>query len=166
MMCQRCKKKRASVHITDVSSKQADEMHLCEECAQQEGVSLKSQVSLADFLAGIIKAPATKEMARLAKMACPTCGMTYLDFQSKGRLGCPADYEVFAELIGPLLEKIHGSTRHAGKTPRAAGRLSETSVQLTSLKRKLASAVAEEHYEEAAALRDRIREVEGEESGS
>lgn len=166
MMCQRCKKKRATVHVIDVSGERAGEINLCEECAQREGVTLKSQVSLADFLAGLIKTPATKEMKKLAQLNCPNCGITYLEFQSKGRFGCPRDYEVFSELVEPLLEKIHGATRHKGKSPQATAETSETSVELTSLKRKLAAAVDEERYEEAADFRDRIRELEGGESES
>jgi len=165
MMCQRCKKNRATVHITNISDDKAGEMHLCEECAQKEGMTLKSQVSLADFLAGLIKAPATKEMARLAQMKCPNCSMNYLEFQSKGRLGCPEDYDVFSELIEPLLEKIHGASRHVGKSPLSGGFVSEESVKLTLLKRQLAAAVEEERYEDAAALRDEIRQLEGAGSG-
>lgn len=165
MMCQRCKKKRATVHVIDVSGEHAGEINLCDECAQREGVTIKSQVSLADFLAGLVKTPATREMKKLAQLRCPNCGINYVEFQSKGRFGCPRDYEVFAELVEPLIEKIHGATRHTGKTPLAA-ETSETSVELTSLKRKLAAAVDDEHYEQAADLRDRIREMEGGESGS
>ena len=162
MICQQCKKKRATVHVTNVASEGKAEVHLCDECAAKEGVTLKSQVSLADFLAGLIKAPVTKEMARLANLKCPDCGINYLEFQSKGRLGCPRDYEVFAQLIGPLLEKVHGSSRHVGKTPRGEAVQGDASVQLTQLKKQLTLAVDEERYEDAANLRDRIREIEGE----
>lgn len=166
MKCQQCKKRRATVHVTDVSSDAKNEIHLCDECAQKEGVTLKSNVSLADFLAGLIKAPVTKEMARLAKLKCPDCGINYLEFQSKGRLGCPADYEVFAELIGPLLDKIHGSTRHTGKWAAPQGPVADTAALLQGLKKKLAAAVADENYEDAARLRDEIRRMEEPESGS
>lgn len=162
MVCQRCKKKRASVHVVDVQDEKKSEIHLCDECAQKEGVTLKSQVSLADFLSGLIKTPVTKEMARLAKLKCPKCGINYLEFQSKGRFGCDNDYEVFAKLVGPLLEKIHGASSHVGKEPLAGGaQTSEKSIALTALKKKLATAVDEERYEEAARLRDEIRSLEG-----
>ena len=166
MMCQRCKKKRATVHVTEVSGKNKGEIHLCDACAQKEGVTLKSQVSLADFLAGLISAPATKEMRKLAQLKCPECGISYLEFQSKGRFGCPKDYDIFAQMVEPLLEKIHGATRHSGKSPRIAPGVSEKSIQLTALKRQLAAAVEEERYEEAADLRDRIRDLEDQDSGS
>ncbi|MHC4712164.1 MAG: UvrB/UvrC motif-containing protein [Planctomycetota bacterium] len=166
MVCQRCKKKRASVHVVDVQDEKKGEVHLCDECAQKEGVTLKSQVSLADFLAGLIKAPVTKEMARLAKLKCPRCGINYLEFQSKGRFGCADDYEVFAKLVEPLLQKIHGADRHVGKAPTGAPGSSDASVVLVALKKKLAEAVEQERYEEAAHLRDEILNLEGEDVGT
>ena len=160
MVCQRCKKNRASVHITQVDDKDSPELHLCDECAQKEGATLKSQVSLADFLAGLVKTPVTKEMSRLAKLKCPNCGISYLDFQSKGRLGCPEDYEVFEDLVEGLLEKIHGATRHVGKTPSGSPTTTNASVILSSLKKKLTQAIDEERYEDAGGLRDEIRQLE------
>ena len=46
---------------------------------------------------------------------CNSCGWTYTDFRSKGRLGCAEDYEVFENALTPLLKRIHGSTRHVGR---------------------------------------------------
>ena len=37
--------------------------------------------------------------------------------ESVGRLGCSHCYEAFAEHLGILLKKIHGSGQHLGKTP-------------------------------------------------
>lgn len=165
MLCQRCKKNEASIHVTDVSEGAKDEIHLCQQCAQKEGVTLKGHVSLADFLSGLIKAPVTKEMARLSKLKCPVCGINYIEFQSKGRLGCPKDYEVFEDLVSDLLEKIHGSTKHVGKTPQPGITANTAVTELESLKEELAKAIADERYEEAAHLRDRIREMGEHSSG-
>jgi protein arginine kinase activator len=160
MQCQKCKKKQATVHMTEISGDEKEEIHLCEECAQEHGLMLKGQVSLADFLAGLIKAPVTQEMARLAKLQCPSCGISYIEFQSKGRFGCEKDYEVFSKLIAPLLEKVHGAVEHIGKVPaRTPG--GETAARLATLRRLLKTAVDDEKYEEAAQLRDEIRKIEG-----
>ncbi len=164
MMCQRCKKRRASVRVTDVATK--TEIWLCEECAQKEGVTLKSQVSLADFLAGLIKAPVTKEMTKLANLKCPECGITYLEFQSQGRFGCPNDYKVFAELVEPLLDKIHGSTKHVGKRSAGAPFPADKTASLAALRSALEAAVKAERYEEAAKLRDEIRSLKDKHSGA
>jgi protein arginine kinase activator len=161
MQCQKCKKKQATVHMTEISGDQKEEIHLCEECAQEHGLTMKGQVSLADFLAGLIKAPITQEMSRLAKLQCPSCGISYLEFQSKGRFGCPKDYEVFAKLVEPLLDKVHGAVEHSGKVPVKAPEGDAKGARLTTLRRMLKAAIDDEKYEEAAAIRDQIRKIEG-----
>ncbi len=161
MRCQRCKKKDATVHMTEISGGEKSEIHLCEQCSREEGVTLKSQVSLADFLAGLIKAPASKEAAKLASMKCPDCGIDYAEFQSKGRFGCARDYDVFARLVEPLVEKIHGGTEHVGKSPLLSASRESARMRLVSLRKQLKLAVDEENYELAAQLRDEIRKHEG-----
>jgi len=150
--------------MTEIVGEEKKEIHLCDQCAQEQGLTIKGQVSLADFLAGLIKAPVTQEMARLAKLQCPVCGINYVEFQSKGRFGCARDYDVFDKLIEPLLEKIHGATEHVGKAPPLGG--DGVQARLVTLRRKLKSAVDEEKYEEAAGIRDEIRRIEEGESGA
>ncbi len=164
MLCQKCKKKQATVHMTDIAGKDKKEVHLCENCAQNQGLTLKGQVSLADFLAGLIKAPVNQEMSRLAKLECPECGINYIEFQSKGRFGCPKDYDVFEKLVDPLIEKIHGANEHVGKAPEAHGDGAEA--HLVALKRHLKAAIEEERYEEAARIRDDIKKAEDKTSGT
>ena len=164
MLCQKCKKKQATVHMTEIVGQDKKEVHLCENCAQNQGLTLKGQVSLADFLAGLIKAPVNQEMSRLAKLECPACGINYIEFQSKGRFGCPKDYDVFERLVEPLIEKIHGATEHVGKAPEAHGNSAEA--QIVALKRRLKAAIDEERYEDAAGIRDEIKKAEDQSSGT
>ena len=72
---------------------------------------------------------------------------------------CPHDYQAFQAELLPLLESIHNSTRHAGKTPRRPSQRLRTQ-ELTRLRKDLQRAVTAEAYEEAAQLRDRIRRLE------
>jgi len=146
--------------MTEISDNEKREIHLCEDCAHEQGLTLKGQVSLADFLAGLMKAPANKEIAKLAKIKCPVCGINYLEFQQKGRFGCPKDYEVFKKLVEPLLEKVHGSVEHVGKAPIAVGAPDTVRVRLAALRKRLAAAVTDENYELAAELRDEIKKLE------
>jgi protein arginine kinase activator len=92
---------------------------------------------------------------------CPECGITFEDFRTRGRFGCPKDYEVFRESLGPLLEKIHGSQKHTGRLPRGRAAIDPASGdRLLRLRRELQAAVGNENYEEAARLRDEIRKAE------
>lgn len=158
MQCERCQKNVATVHLTEIVKGQKTEKHLCEECSKEEGYTIKSHVSLQDLLTAFISAH--NDATDLADVSCPDCGMTYLDFRNEGRLGCPNDYEVFREALDPLLEKVHGTTEHSGKLPSRAGESQKLQRDLMDLRRRLRLAVEREAYEEAAQLRDEIKDKE------
>ncbi len=152
MKCEHCGKP-ATVHLTKIVNKEVVTLHLCEACEKQQelipegpGPALNLPALLA-LLMG--QAPQS--------LTCPVCGLKYAMFKNEGRLGCPADYDAFRTALEPLLVRIHRGTSHVGKTPRAAaGRL-----ELSQLREQLTAAVANENYEEAARIRDRIRQKEG-----
>jgi protein arginine kinase activator len=87
------------------------------------------------------------------------------------RIGCENDYELFKEELTELLQKIHGSSRHVGKTPPEAADEAKREVEharreaeLAKFRKELDDLVKAEKYEEAAKLRDKIREAEGKKS--
>ena len=96
-----------------------------------------------------------------AERHCEACGIKFVEFRNTGRLGCSHDYDVFKAELTPLLEGIHGQARHAGKTPRRLPKVRLSRQELAKLQKKLKKAVDDEDYEEAARLRDRIKETEG-----
>jgi protein arginine kinase activator len=154
MKCQRCSK-AATLHITEVTGDaQFDELHLCEECAQKylqpQANGTKSGESVTE----------PDELAALNQRECPQCGIKFVEFRNTGRLGCSHDYEAFREELLPLLENIHGETRHVGKTPRRQPRASQVRNELAQLRKQLQSAVTRENYEEAARIRDQIKQLE------
>lgn len=149
MLCESCHKKEATVHLTQVINDTVKKVHLCEECAAKSGVDLQSPVALADLLLGL---------NRVADDAsCPKCNMRQSDFKKTGRLGCPACYEAFRESLMPLLKSMHRGTQHAGKVPKLRVTAAGVCEDLEALERQLQQAIAEEKYEWAAQLRDRIR---------
>jgi len=158
MLCQRCKKQPATVHLTEIVNNEKRERHLCEDCAHEEGIAIKVQINVQDILSGLLQAH--EAAGAEANLTCSDCGLTYAEFRNQGRLGCPQDYEVFAEPLAEILEKVHGATEHTGKVPaRAGGDLGEQR-ELMRLRRKLQEAVESEQYEEAARVRDLIKEKE------
>lgn len=158
MFCQRCKKQQATIHLTEILNNEKRERHLCEDCAREEGVAIKTQVSLQDILSGMLEAH--ESAGREAGLSCPDCGLTYAEFRNQGRLGCPNDYEAFAEPLHEVLEKVHGGTEHLGKIPRRAGADSVVQRELMQMRRQLQEAIETEKYEEAARLRDLIKAKE------
>ena len=167
MNCEKCKKNHATYHLTANENGVMREAHLCEECARQAGVNLKFNFSISDILGSLLDvkpaSPASSSAAsKAAQLRCPECGITYAEFKSKARLGCANDYEVFRTELIRLLEKIHGSTTHAGKTPQTADTQIRKENELIRLKRDLESVVKSEDFEKAAQIRDRIRTLETE----
>ena len=159
MLCQRCKKNTATVHLTDIVKNEKRERHLCEKCAAEEGVTVKQQVPINELLANFVMEQSGAR--ELAKLTCPECGTSFLEFRNSGLLGCPNDYDAFAKALVPLLERAHeGASQHKGKSPARDGVDREKQRQMTALQRQLAEAVEKEDYELAADLRDRIKALE------
>lgn len=160
--CQRCNQEKATVHITDTIPEKR-ERHLCDECAEKEGVIIKQKHHTTnEILQQFIKHKVVSAAATaLDTLACPHCGTTLRDFQEHGQLGCPHDYEVFEAFLMPLIERAHeGATHHVGKVPPTAETTVRRQTGLLRLRRELQEAVDHEDYELAARVRDQIREIE------
>jgi protein arginine kinase activator len=157
MKCQRCHN-AATLHITEVlENEQFEELHLCEQCAQKYLYEPQPKAGGKSTAEAI---PEAEEAGLLSQQECPLCGIKFMEFRNSGRLGCPHDYQVFREELTPLLESIHGETRHCGKSPRRLPQNKQTQSELIQLRNRLKQAVTKEDYEEAARLRDRIRQLE------
>ena len=94
------------------------------------------------------------------KIKCPACGFTYGDFKKVGRLGCGECYEAFKKQLTPLLKRIHSADRHVGKVPLTVGKTIKDTRNLQELRMKMEKAIQFEEFEEAARLRDQIKELE------
>lgn len=160
MKCESCNKKYATVHLTEIVGNVKKERHLCEECAQGVSTQIAKVPSPTEILTNLINqvAPGINE---LSKIVCPVCGLSYLEFRSHGRLGCPMDYTVFRKGLIPLLEKMHSSSQHVGKVPSRAGKEMIKKNELMQLRNELNKSIEKEDYERAAELRDKIYELSG-----
>lgn len=159
MVCQFCKQKEATVHLTQIVENQVKKVDLCEACAKQKGVNDPTGFALADLLLGL---GASQEMEQAAEaqggdIKCPQCGYTHADFKKSGRLGCAACYEVFAEGLDALLKGMHKGVDHRGKVPPRLREVLDLRARLGRLQSELDAAVAREDFESAARLRDEIK---------
>ena len=167
MQCQACKQRTATIHLTEISNGQRIETHLCETCAQKQGIAIKNQIPLNELLSTLLAVQADAKTTQIdltdtdPDAACPACGMTLKKFAEKTLLGCPHDYQVFKEQLTPLIEKAHaGCTKHKGKVPKTLPDNTKNQVELINLKRQLDDAVKKEDYETAAEIRDRIKKLD------
>jgi protein arginine kinase activator len=157
MKCQYCDNE-ASVHLTDIVKRKKRELHLCEACAREKNLIPDApgpQIDLKALLGLLVGAAPAAD----APPTCPGCGTTYPEFKATGRLGCAGDYDAFRPLLEPLIERIHRGAAHAGKIP-AAAKARRRAAELEALRTQMAAAVGAENYEEAARLRDTIRQKE------
>lgn len=189
--CEACQENPATVHLTEMANNHVVlEKHLCDQCASKQGIIGKMQMSLVAELLGNLK-DKQKGGAKEADVRCPDCGMLYSEFRAKARFGCARDYDVFQKHVLALLEKIHGSTEHAGKRPKGAPKAvpaaakgaaevpapkppakaqAKTAVKapldpVVELEKELDKAVKAEEFERAAKLRDKIREAKARKEG-
>ncbi len=164
MQCQICNNNAATIHLTEITDGVRSEMHICEQCAAEQGIAVKSHIPINELLSSLLAVqPSDEEFADPGEQqaACPTCGFTLDQFRKEGVLGCPNDYEVFARSLRPLIERAHcGNIVHCGKIPSRASLGMKRQIELLNLRRQLEAAVQNEDYELAAKLRDRISEIE------
>lgn len=160
MQCEHCQQHEATIHLTQMSDGQSRELHLCEECAEESGLNVQSVMSIPEILFGMgASGEADSGDGKLSGKSCPQCHMRGCDFKKTGRLGCPSCYETFSSELGPMLAAMHKGGRHTGKTPESQSQGLEKEARLVQLQKQLQKAIRNEHYEEAALLRDQIREA-------
>lgn len=146
---------------------------MCEDCAQQQGLAIKSQVPINELLSTLLASqgatpqnqpqdvPAKEESTLPTALACPACGITFDQFRKETLLGCPSDYEVFKAPLLKIIEKAQaGSISHCGKVPARSPSENKRYVKVLNLRKELQLAINEENYERAAEIRDRIEHLQ------
>jgi protein arginine kinase activator len=168
MICQECHSAQATVHVRKKEGDDEVSIHLCKQCAKKMGWHNPLEdvkFPLAQFISSMMQdmstAPASGD-AKDTSERCSECGLSFQEFSRTGRLGCGHCYESFRTPLQELLRRIHGSTRHQGRRPAGAPKPAKTSAakSLRQLKVELDRAIAEEDFEKAARIRDKIRQTE------
>ena len=158
MLCDVCQKDNATVYLTQIVDGKMQKVNLCESCANDKGVDDPTGFALADLLLGLGSQEQVKKAA--GEATCEMCGFTQTDFKKTGRLGCSACYSIFGEGLDSLLKAMHKGTRHIGKVPAAFAQTKALRDRLDELNEELDDAVTTENYEDAARLRDEIKNLE------
>ncbi|MEW6749820.1 MAG: UvrB/UvrC motif-containing protein [Candidatus Latescibacterota bacterium] len=165
MKCESCRKREATVAYTQVVDSGKKTVHLCSACLGQQNVHVSTKAPPAAGQAPPAQPKGAPAPAATPSLQCPACGLTYEEFRKAGRFGCHACYDAFGEPLERLMKRIHGAAVHVGKArvqPRSAD---HGEGDLKRLRHELELAVAAEAYEQAADLRDRIRDLESEAHG-
>lgn len=167
MLCEKCGKNTASVHVTKIINGKKTEMYLCESCAGEKGelgFSFEGKFPLHQFFSSLMGFPGVGSgkvaSTGYSGLQCPGCGLTYAQFGQIGRFGCDRCYDSFGENLLPLLRRLHGNQKHIGKIPARVGSHVKLKKDIERLREELQKKIAEEAFEEAAVLRDKIRKLE------
>lgn len=163
MKCSHCHNNEANTHITRVINGKREEMHLCSECAKELGVmeEFDFDFSMDSLFGNLLGAGASALNSLTGIDRCTYCGSSLNDIINSGRVGCANCYDKFEDKLSPSIEKLHGRTKHVGKsvtyteepeTEEAPAQKSE----LEKLKEELKLAVQEQRFEDAAVIRDKI----------
>jgi len=160
MECDVCKQDNASIFLTQVVEGKVRKVNLCNACAEEKGVTDPTGYDLAEMLKGMGEHSVQKKSSR--GTSCPNCGFSQADFKKTGRMGCSVCYDVFTDGLEGLLKAMHKGTRHCGKVPKGLLPEKQKEDQIEALQRQLSASIENEDYEEAAKIRDQLRQLEAE----
>ncbi len=188
MVCESCQKNEANVFFKAIVNNKTTKINLCEICAKEKGilgdtVNLpgieKQSFGLSDIVGSLLSeldtdiAKSFKTSARPSQLKCPTCSTTFASFKASGFVGCSQCYEAFRPAMKDIVKRIHGTSTHTGIAYEPAAPVSRSNAphakapkplspqaEIARLKKDLDAAVQTEAYEQAAVLRDKIKELE------
>lgn len=182
MKCQNCGENEANFRYTEIINGVKKEIALCDECRKKlgiQGLDFNIPINFSSFLGDFLNEYDNSELfpmlTKPKQLKCETCGMTYEQFMRDGKFGCSDCYNIFDSKIEPLLKRVHGETKYLGrkgkvsKTPVLKNEEKQEEVKdektekentLADMKKELKKLIKEEKYEEAAILRDKIKDLE------
>lgn len=179
MKCQNCGENEANFRYTEIINGVKKEIALCDECRKKLGIQgldfnipIDFSSFFGDFLNEYDDSSLFPMLTKPNQLKCDNCGMTYDEFMKEGKFGCSNCYDVFESKIDPILKRVHGESKYLGrkgKVPKATLNKKEEPIEevkndkendIAELKKELKKLIKEEKYEEAAVLRDKIKELE------
>lgn len=176
MLCSNCGKNEANVRYTRIINGEKTEFRLCEECAKKAGledIDFSMPIDFSNFLSDFFEDDLLlPSFTGVQESKCPKCGLTFDDFAKNGRFGCGECYNTFGEKLESILKNLHGSSKHVGRKPARLANLKsitsenksenkkvdEKQEKLNKLNKELQQAIKEERYEDAAKIRDEIKQ--------
>jgi len=156
MLCDKCKKNQAAVHFEQLNNGETSKMYLCYKCS----LDFQTPMFFNNILNGLmynLKIP-TEE---ISSIICATCGLKLSEFRKIGKLGCANCYIDFKTELNSLLQNIQWNVEHKGKYPATSADALLRKKAINKLRTQLNAAITLEEYEQAAKLRDEIRDIEG-----
>ena len=153
-----------------------------------EGMDFNMPINFSSFFSDFFNDAESllPSFAKINLLECDKCGTTFDSFVNSGEFGCGNCYITFADTISPVLKHLHGSNKHIGRQYKDAideleynknkfkenleankkqqksskqEVLDKKEIQLKKLQKELEEAIKDERYEDAAKLRDQIKDI-------
>lgn len=170
MKCTECNKRPATLYLTKVINGNKQEFHLCQTCAvNQEEANLDESYKLHDLLTGLFNFDTntinidvhTLKKNKERELVCTNCELSFNEFRRLGKFGCSECYNSFEAKLNSILQRVHsGNKKHKGKIPKRSGEVFHQKKELETYRERLRKLIIAEEFEEAAIIRDTIREIE------
>jgi protein arginine kinase activator len=153
MLCQNCKKNKATHETVSVINGNKYESYLCDSCYAERFGSLGIQL---DLFSDLFEEP--NKTSKKVKV-CPMCGASFADYERTGLLGCAGCYDVFRSELLPAISRIQlGNTKHVGKVGVNTDEHDLTR-QLQSLQAQFEVAMREHRLADANRINRKIYEI-------
>jgi len=164
-ICEKCKINKATVQLTTYDKGLKNDLILCENCAKNyDDIDEKDKTEFTkdNFMSSLLDSIQSSglKVNYIKTTKCEKCGMNYGKFKEIGRLGCDECYTTFSEKLIPLIQRLQGSTVHTGKVSRKVKGLLDIKREISDLRDEMNAIIKDERFEEAAVLRDKIKELE------
>lgn len=157
MICDNCKIRESVISFTKIEDNEVTEVHLCKECAAKK---FKGNFLMIDGFKDLFKELFNTEETIDIEKTCRFCGRRIEEVLKTSNLGCIHCYDEFRDEINDFLQNYQLSSVHKGKIPKSCPTDLKVGRKILDLKDKLQEALILENYEEAAILRDKIRDLE------
>lgn len=167
MRCEQCRDREATVHIERVTGGRKTQLDLCPVCAREYyrkiGGARVPSWNGTKVLQAILAHPeqfGVRLEPGLEEKVCPDCQTTGRMLRKSGLTGCGSCYGVFAREIDAMTAQLQKGPEHRGRVPEAMLDRVGARRQIRQMRQDLRDCVEREDYEEAAKLRDAIRQLE------
>jgi len=157
MICDNCKKYQATIQLEQIINNEKIEMNICQKCS----LDFSTPIFFNSVIQGILF-NLQSSGNNVDTITCAACGLNLAEFKKFGKLGCSNCYKDFEVELMALYKNIQYGTEHVGKFPKKSAKSLIALKEIKKLKTRLKVAIAEEEFEEAAKLRDKIKSLEEE----
>jgi protein arginine kinase activator len=164
MLCEKCNNSEALSHLTEISNDIQSELYFCIKCSKNMHINRQQNI--------LFSVNSDNKSDNDVNIKCINCGLTTTELIYDGRPGCPSCYKYFQSFFRQFYE-ISKTKKYNGKKPANYVEISEDQNNISEinknyfdsldsngkLENELKTAVLEERYEDAAIIRDKLKEV-------